>query len=74
MAAGTCVIVLIGAFVSTFWLWGIGFDQAEANGVASPATDRAMVASFWIAVAASTGVGLAGLAAAATRRRLTPVR
>lgn len=73
-AAGACVIVFAGALVCTFWWWGIAFDEAEANGVASSVTDRAMMTSFWIAVAASAGLALLGLTAVATYRGLTPNR
>lgn len=43
------------------WWWGVGFDEAEAYGVATRSTDSKMVTSFWIAV-----VGLAGTVATGT--------
>lgn len=72
--AVACMIVLAGAVVSTGWWWGTGFDEAEAQGVASKATDRAMVVSFWVAMTASIGVALVGLNAALSRRRLISAR
>jgi hypothetical protein len=72
--AAACAIVLAAGAVSTGWWWGSGFDEAEANGVASRGTDRAMVASFWVTAAACVGVSLAGTTAAVARRRLIPNR
>ena len=69
-----CAIVLVAAVVSTGWWWGVGFEEVEARGVASRATDRAMVASCLVAGSAFVGVALAGTTAAVARLRSTPTR
>lgn len=55
-------VVALGGVAGVVWWWGVGFDEAEALGVATRSTDAAMVASFWTAVAGSAG--LLGLRAA----------
>lgn len=50
-------VAALGGLVGAAWWWGVGFDEAEALGMATPSTDAAMMASLWVAVA-----GLAGLA------------
>lgn len=34
--------------MGVIWWWGVGFDETEALGMATPPTDAAMVTSFWI--------------------------
>lgn len=72
VAGALCAAVLTGASASTFWWWGIAFDQVEAEGVVTAAVDRALVISFWVAVVASVCVPLVGLTAVLARRRLIP--
>ena len=57
VVAATCGLALLLGVGGVWWWWGVGFDEAETQGAATPATDAAMVTSFWVAV-----VGLAGLA------------
>lgn len=57
VAAVFAVMMLAGA-LGVFWWWGVGFDEAETYGMATPSTDRKMVSSFWVGV-----VGVAGLVA-----------
>lgn len=66
---------MAGGLVAAAWWWGVGFDEAETLGMATPSTDAAMVASFWIAVGGLVGLVTAGVAAAVVgRRTLGPAR
>lgn len=56
---GTALVV---SAASTFWWWGVGFDEAERLGVATQGTDRAMIASAGVAAAAYLGFVFTGVA------------
>jgi hypothetical protein len=68
-------LATVGGLAGVVYWWGIGFDEAEALGVATASTDAAMFTSMLIA-----GLGLVGLAATACiassrrsrSRQLTP--
>ncbi|GAB3251467.1 hypothetical protein GCM10027425_09400 [Alteromonas gracilis] len=62
-------LVAVGGVLGAVWWWGVGFDEAEARGMATRSTDAAMVASFWTAVAGSTGLLVTGFWAAARHGR-----
>ena len=62
-------VVALGGVVGVVWWWGVGFDEAEALGVATRSTDAAMVASFWTAVAGFTGLLVTGRWAAVLYER-----
>lgn len=49
-------VLALGGGVGVVWWWGVGFDEAEALGVATRSTNAAMVASFWTAVAGVVGL------------------
>lgn len=68
LAVGFWVLAL-GGGVGVVWWWGVGFDEAEALGVATPSTNAAMVASFWTAVAGFVGLLVTGLCAMYLRKR-----
>lgn len=55
-------LALVVSAASTFWWWGVGFDEAEQFGVPARRTDRAMVASAGLAVAAYLGFVFTGVA------------
>lgn len=69
VAAAAFGVVALAGGVGVWWWWGVGFDEAEALGVAKPSTDTKMVASFWIAMAGLAGLAGSGLLAAALGRR-----
>lgn len=68
--AFTLMVVLVSVFgvmtlcgaVGAFWWWGVGFDEAEAYGMATRSTDSKMVVSFRIAMAGLLGLVASGLA------------
>lgn len=62
-------VAALGGVAGVWWWWGVGFDEAEALGMAEPSTDAAMVASFWIAVGGLAGLAVTGVLAAALGRR-----
>jgi Kef-type K+ transport system membrane component KefB len=57
-------VLALGGLVGVVWWWGVGFDEAEALGVATRSTDAAMVASFWTAVTGFAGLLVRGLCVA----------
>ena len=69
--AVTFATVTIGGIAGVVWWWGVGFDEAEARGMATPSTQAAMEASFWIATGGLAGLTATGVAAVArsVRRR-----
>jgi hypothetical protein len=62
-------VAALAGLVGVCWWWGVGFDEAESFGVATPSTDTAMVTSFWIAVVGLAGLVLTGVLAAVSRPR-----
>ncbi|MDQ3157436.1 MAG: hypothetical protein M3Q98_12020 [Actinomycetota bacterium] len=68
-AAVLTAVGLVGVFIMV-WMWGIGFDYADANKPVPPAIDDSMVFGFFVACASYAGVLAAGLLAAARRNRL----
>lgn len=58
-------LMALGGAAGVVWWWGVGFDEAEALGMATASTDRAMVASFWVAVAGVVGLVVTGVLVAA---------
>lgn len=70
------VVMMLGGAAGVCWWWGVGFDEAERLGMATPSTDAAMVTSFWVALAGAVGLAATGAFAAvvatrASRRALT---
>lgn len=53
---------LVVSAASTFWWWGVGFDEAERLGVPTRGTDRTMIASAGVAAAAYLGFVFTGVA------------
>lgn len=68
LAVVSWVLALAGG-VGMVWWWGVGFDEAEALGVATRSTDAAMVASLWTAVAGVVGLVVTALCAMYRRQR-----
>ncbi len=68
LAGGFSVILAI-AVGSTWWWWGVGFDEAELLGMATAKTDRAMMLSFYVATTAYVAVVVVGTAACMGRVR-----
>lgn len=66
--AGFVVLMVVGS-MGVAWWWGAGFDEAEALGAATPATDTAMVANVWVAVVGLTGSLVTGPTAVIYERR-----
>jgi hypothetical protein len=62
------VLALSGG-VGVVWWWGVGFDEAEALGVATGSTNAAMVVSFWTAVAGVVGLVVTAMCAMHGRKR-----
>jgi hypothetical protein len=65
------ITVMVAGLVGAFWFWGVGFDYADALRQPPAYVDRAMLLSFWIAVAAYAGIITTGLLAVRAHRRLT---
>ena len=68
LAVVSWVLALAGG-VGVVWWWGVGFDEAEALGVAMRSTNAAMVASFWTAVAGAVGLVVTSSCAMYGRKR-----
>lgn len=66
-------VMTLADAVGVFWWWGVGFDEAEAVGMATSSTDPKMVASLWIAVAGVAGL-IATAVVAAVQHARTPMR
>lgn len=60
---------LVGALI-TAWMWGIGFDLADANKPVPQSIDRSMAVGFFTACASYAGVLATGVLAALRRKRL----
>jgi Kef-type K+ transport system membrane component KefB len=67
-------VMALGGAVGVVWWWGVGFDEAEALGMATASTNRAMVASVLVAVAGAAGLAATGALAAAVASRQGPAR
>ena len=62
-------LAALAGVAGAWWWWGVGFDEAESQGVASPSTDAAMVTSFWVAVSGLAGLALVAVVAVLRRRQ-----
>lgn len=60
---------LAGVFI-TAWMWGVGFDFADAYRPVPQAVDRSMAIGFFVACGSYAGVLATGIWAAVSRRRL----
>lgn len=69
-----CAAVFTGVGMSgaliTAWVWGVGFDYADAGKPVPHAIDRSMAIGFFAACASYAGVLATGILAALTRTRL----
>jgi hypothetical protein len=70
--AAACGLAILLGVAGVWWWWGVGFDEAETQGAATPATDAAMVTSFWVAVVGLAGLVLVALIAVLRRRQARP--
>lgn len=69
VVTAACGVAALGGLAGAWWWWGVGFDEAETLGMATPSTDAALVASFWIAVAGLAGLAITRIVAAALGQR-----
>ena len=72
VVAATCGLAILLGVAGVWWWWGVGFDEAETQGAATPPTDAAMVTSFWVAVVGLAGLAPMALVAVLQRRQARP--
>ena len=72
VVAAACGLAILLGVVGVWWWWGVGFDEAETQGAATPSTDAAMVTSSWVAVVGLAGLALVALIAVPRRRQARP--
>lgn len=63
LVGAACTIAALAGLAGLWWWWGVGFEEADAYGMATTSTDNKMVASFWIAVVGLLGAVVTGVLA-----------